>query len=543
MASRREGSAEEDERFPLSESSKKAHDAHLSRLQSFVVPEKGKDDDVDTRIETLDPYSRFRRGLLLSVRPNEPQRRRVLWESLGLCDPDYYVLVAVHIFKNTTGTLNETEALNANTGLSKDLEIVRLLAQICSHIRSLIGIKAWHEATSICWNLAHAAGPADATNEPSKALPDLSQTKEKVRETAQRLKVEDMVDTNAILIEGRKNLTHFKLEVQAPKEFFADAEPSTSGSNSRIRLGVILQSVRDLFDEGATMAKALLELIEAVEQFELVGQILEFRNELRQQAKGAKLESYKNSRMAEPKAQENPNVGQSIVVQSSSQAELKKEIRREQKRNKRDMSRIQNAFGEDELLELELAQKEQLRERQRELAMLKWGPTIVAGQQPKEVSPFVFDSQRDSQSALVISGNSVRRLRKAERDPVDRLRAGVQDPRKLADLRADGCRQDEHSDARHSQYDPPASEALGKRLAPLGVKDFSRIDWKYAADKEGPSGDADVVTRKTGDDTLTSFVKLLIIDEVHLLHDDRGPVIEKIVAWRLRQASFKSFAL
>jgi replicative superfamily II helicase len=31
-------------------------------------------------------------------------------------------------------------------------------------------------------------------------------------------------------------------------------------------------------------------------------------------------------------------------------------------------------------------------------------------------------------------------------------------------------------------------------------------------------------------------VRLLIIDEVHLLHDDRGPVLEAIVARTLRQA-------
>ena len=46
----------------------------------------------------------------------------------------------------------------------------------------------------------------------------------------------------------------------------------------------------------------------------------------------------------------------------------------------------------------------------------------------------------------------------------------------------------------------------------------------------------DVVTRKsTGDVALTQIVKLLIIDEVHLLHDDRGPVIESLVARTLRQ--------
>jgi len=46
----------------------------------------------------------------------------------------------------------------------------------------------------------------------------------------------------------------------------------------------------------------------------------------------------------------------------------------------------------------------------------------------------------------------------------------------------------------------------------------------------------DVVTRKTtGDTELVQKVRLLIIDEVHLLHDDRGSVIESIVARTQRQ--------
>ena len=46
----------------------------------------------------------------------------------------------------------------------------------------------------------------------------------------------------------------------------------------------------------------------------------------------------------------------------------------------------------------------------------------------------------------------------------------------------------------------------------------------------------DVVTRKgTGDIALTKLVKLLIFDEVHLLHGDRGPVVEALVARTLRQ--------
>jgi activating signal cointegrator complex subunit 3 len=44
----------------------------------------------------------------------------------------------------------------------------------------------------------------------------------------------------------------------------------------------------------------------------------------------------------------------------------------------------------------------------------------------------------------------------------------------------------------------------------------------------------DVVTRKSGDGSLVALVRLLIIDEVHLLADERGAVIESIVARTLR---------
>lgn len=48
----------------------------------------------------------------------------------------------------------------------------------------------------------------------------------------------------------------------------------------------------------------------------------------------------------------------------------------------------------------------------------------------------------------------------------------------------------------------------------------------------------DVISRKgSGDATLVKLVKLLIIDEIHLLHEDRGAVIEVLVARTLRQVS------
>eukprot|EP01094_Clydonella_sp_ATCC50884_P027740 TRINITY_DN8091_c1_g2_i1.p1 TRINITY_DN8091_c1_g2~~TRINITY_DN8091_c1_g2_i1.p1 ORF type:complete len:1853 (+),score=962.58 TRINITY_DN8091_c1_g2_i1:598-5559(+) len=45
----------------------------------------------------------------------------------------------------------------------------------------------------------------------------------------------------------------------------------------------------------------------------------------------------------------------------------------------------------------------------------------------------------------------------------------------------------------------------------------------------------DIVTRKSGDRAYTQLVRLILFDEIHLLHDERGPVIESIVARTLRQ--------
>jgi len=45
----------------------------------------------------------------------------------------------------------------------------------------------------------------------------------------------------------------------------------------------------------------------------------------------------------------------------------------------------------------------------------------------------------------------------------------------------------------------------------------------------------DVITRKSGEASLMEQVKLLLFDEVHLLHEDRGPVIEILVARTLRK--------
>ena len=82
------------------------------------------------------------------------------------------------------------------------------------------------------------------------------------------------------------------------------------------------------------------------------------------------------------------------------------------------------------------------------------------------------------------------------------------------------------------------------RLAPLGLK-VSELsgDANLSRDQVAETQlivttpeKWDVVTRKAGEGrSYTSLVRLIIIDEVHLLHDTRGPVLEAIVARTIRQ--------
>ncbi|KAK7403671.1 putative steryl acetyl hydrolase mug81 [Neonectria punicea] len=88
------------------------------------------------------------------------------------------------------------------------------------------------------------------------------------------------------------------------------------------------------------------------------------------------------------------------------------------------------------------------------------------------------------------------------------------------------------------------TEKLGKRLAWLGIRCR-----EYTGDMQLTKSEIvqtqiivttpekwDVVTRKgTGDTELVQKVRLLIIDEVHMLHDERGAVLESLVARTERQ--------
>ncbi|XP_055607496.1 activating signal cointegrator 1 complex subunit 3 [Uranotaenia lowii] len=84
---------------------------------------------------------------------------------------------------------------------------------------------------------------------------------------------------------------------------------------------------------------------------------------------------------------------------------------------------------------------------------------------------------------------------------------------------------------------------FGKKLAPLGLSvreltgdmQLTKTEMQQTQMIVTTPEKWDVVTRKgAGDVAFISLVKLLIIDEVHLLHGERGPVVEALVARTLR---------
>ncbi|KAH0568285.1 putative U5 small nuclear ribonucleoprotein 200 kDa helicase [Cotesia glomerata] len=84
--------------------------------------------------------------------------------------------------------------------------------------------------------------------------------------------------------------------------------------------------------------------------------------------------------------------------------------------------------------------------------------------------------------------------------------------------------------------------SFGKKLASYGLT-VSELTGDHQLTREQIAGTQiivctpekwDIITRKGGEKTFTSLVRLVIIDEIHLLHDERGPVLESLVARTIR---------
>ena len=84
---------------------------------------------------------------------------------------------------------------------------------------------------------------------------------------------------------------------------------------------------------------------------------------------------------------------------------------------------------------------------------------------------------------------------------------------------------------------------FGQRLKPYGIK-VSELTGDRQLTKQQIADTQiivttpekwDVITRKATDLSYTNLVRLVIIDEIHLLHDDRGPVLESIISRTIRK--------
>ncbi|KAJ9656323.1 Pre-mRNA-splicing helicase BRR2 [Neophaeococcomyces mojaviensis] len=84
---------------------------------------------------------------------------------------------------------------------------------------------------------------------------------------------------------------------------------------------------------------------------------------------------------------------------------------------------------------------------------------------------------------------------------------------------------------------------FGKRLEPYGIR-VSELTGDRQLTKQQIADTQiivttpekwDVITRKATDSSYTRLVRLIVIDEIHLLHDDRGPVLESIVSRTIRR--------
>lgn len=84
---------------------------------------------------------------------------------------------------------------------------------------------------------------------------------------------------------------------------------------------------------------------------------------------------------------------------------------------------------------------------------------------------------------------------------------------------------------------------FGGRLAPYGIK-VAELSGDRQLTKQQIAETQliittpekwDVITRKATDTSYTRLVRLVIIDEIHLLHDERGPVLESIVSRTIRR--------
>lgn len=373
------------------------------------------------------------------------------------------------------------------------------------------------------------------------------------------------------------------------------------------------------------------ELIEMLgfDKFEVVQSILENREQI---VRKIDAEDKRAKLMTKTLSQhENrPTIASQVIVQSEHERNIKKQVRKDEKRLRNILQQNDNGGGvggdacsddynDEELLltKLRLNQQQSLLTSAKRQPLFKDRARIM--QQPRIKYPYVFDSEADAKShvgfiagsklmlpetvqrsdnkmyeevkipaqaaALSLPGISDVRVNVTTLDDIGQIAfsgtkqlnriqsivypvayhsnenllvcaptgAGKTNVAMLTIVHAIRSHTDQgviHRDQFKIVYVAPmkalASEMVenfGKRLKPLGISvreltgdmQLTRAEMQQTQMVVTTPEKWDVVTRKgAGDAAFISLVKLLIIDEVHLLHGDRGPVVEALVARTLR---------
>lgn len=451
---------------------------------------------------------------------------------------------------------------------------------------------------------------------------------------------EQPVDTSLLQDFTIDTLTNNNVVDQFSMQYSKPIESSKSSSNGgaeKFNRSWLLKHVNnDLIDSLIRMLQSKKsntelqnELIEMLgfDKFEIVQKMLENREKIVQKIdtddKRAKLMTKSLTQH-----ENRPTIASQVIVQSEFERNLKKQVRKDEKRLRNIMQQNGSdngatAGGDDDeeclLTKLRLNQQQSLLSSAKRQPLFKDRPTRIMQQQPRVKYPYVFDSDADAKShvgfiagsklmlpetvqrtdtkmyeevkipaqapALSLPGISDARVNVTTLDDIGQIAfsgtkqlnriqsivypvayhsnenllvcaptgAGKTNVAMLTIVHAIRSHTDQgviHRDQFKIVYVAPmkalASEMVenfGKRLKPLGIAvreltgdmQLTRAEMQQTQMVVTTPEKWDVVTRKgAGDAAFISLVKLLIIDEVHLLHGERGPVVEALVARTLR---------
>uniref|UniRef100_A0A8C6KKY3 Activating signal cointegrator 1 complex subunit 3 n=1 Tax=Nothobranchius furzeri TaxID=105023 RepID=A0A8C6KKY3_NOTFU len=198
-----------------------------------------------------------------------------------------------------------------------------------------------------------------------------------------------------------------------------------------------------------------------------------------------------------------PAYGCQVTIQSEKEKQILKMYRREEKKEKKRVKGTDDGDMSDVVMTFD--PREMRTQREQSLLTARCEPLLSNRKVYEHVRyPHVYDSYAEATKAPAFIGGA-------------RM------------LLPEGIRRENTKMFEEVEIPPSEPRAAGLEEKPVYISD---LDEMLVTTPEK----WDVVTRKSvGDVALSQIVRLLILDEVHLLHEDRGPVLESLVARTIRQ--------